>query len=299
MRVPFGDRVDPLLELDVVGADEPLPPVGRHPAGELALPLDDDPAALGQFDGAGLAEDLAADVVAVGDVHGRLDVHQRAVGHLEHQDQRVLQLLGRQAAAPRVEHWVATTSEPRSQREVSMSCTQVSTMTPSVVTLSGTAGLRCAEWNISGRADRRPRSSASLHRPVAVVVAAHEADHDQPPAGGDLGVEDPLARLLGGRQRLLAEHLLAGRDAGQHVLLVGADPRRRRRRRRHPGSVDQLLPGLVEPWRRAVRPPPSCARSRSTSVTAETRAPDRTWVSRRMWSWPIIPTPMTPTLTVT
>src|SRR3954469_10868568 len=42
-----------------------------------------------------------------------------------------------------------------------------------------------------------------------------------------------------------------------------------------------------------------CARSRSVSVTAVTRAPDRTWVNLRMWSWPIIPTPMTPTLTVT
>src|SRR3954462_8676080 len=42
-----------------------------------------------------------------------------------------------------------------------------------------------------------------------------------------------------------------------------------------------------------------CARSRSASVTAATREPERTWVSLRMWSWPIIPTPMTPTLTVT
>src|SRR3954468_10861773 len=37
----------------------------------------------------------------------------------------------------------------------------------------------------------------------------------------------------------------------------------------------------------------------SASVTAATRAPDRTCVSLRMWSWPIIPTPMTPTFTVT
>src|SRR5215211_5928753 len=41
------------------------------------------------------------------------------------------------------------------------------------------------------------------------------------------------------------------------------------------------------------------ARSRSASLTPATRAPERTWVSLRMWSWPIIPTPMTPTLTVT
>src|SRR3954471_21634320 len=42
-----------------------------------------------------------------------------------------------------------------------------------------------------------------------------------------------------------------------------------------------------------------CARSMSASVTAATRAPESTCVSLRMWSWPIIPTPMTPTLTVT
>jgi hypothetical protein len=40
------------------------------------------------------------------------------------------------------------------------------------------------------------------------------------------------------------------------------------------------------------------ARSRSTSVTAVTRAPDNTSVSLRMWSCPIIPAPMTPTFTV-
>src|SRR6478609_297445 len=41
------------------------------------------------------------------------------------------------------------------------------------------------------------------------------------------------------------------------------------------------------------------ASSRLTSVTALTDAPARTVVSLRMWSLPIIPTPMTPTLTVT
>jgi len=40
------------------------------------------------------------------------------------------------------------------------------------------------------------------------------------------------------------------------------------------------------------------ARSKSTSVTAEMRAPETTCVMRRMWSCPIMPTPMTPTLRV-
>src|SRR5664279_4514435 len=41
------------------------------------------------------------------------------------------------------------------------------------------------------------------------------------------------------------------------------------------------------------------ASSRLTSVTAVTPAPASTVVSRRMWSLPIMPTPITPTLTVT
>ena len=49
----------------------------------------------------------------------------------------------------------------------------------------------------------------------------------------------------------------------------------------------------------ASSPATALARLRSTSVTATTRAPDSTWVSRRMWSCPIMPTPMTPTLRVT
>src|SRR5690349_2633527 len=41
------------------------------------------------------------------------------------------------------------------------------------------------------------------------------------------------------------------------------------------------------------------ARSASTSVTADTRTPESTRLSRRMWSWPIIPVPITPTFRVT
>jgi hypothetical protein len=64
-------------------------------------------------------------------------------------------------------------------------------------------------------------------------------------AGRHLGVEDPLARLPRGGQRLLAEHLLARGDAGQHELLVSRPPRRD-----HDGVdvriLDQILTGLVE-----------------------------------------------------
>src|SRR6476646_2980180 len=62
------DGGEPLGELDVVGADEPLPPVLGHPAGERATLADDDRGGLGQADGALLADDLAPDVVAVADV---------------------------------------------------------------------------------------------------------------------------------------------------------------------------------------------------------------------------------------
>src|SRR5580704_3140979 len=48
------------------------------------------------------------------------------------------------------------------------------------------------------------------------------------------------------------------------------------------------------------RPAATCpARAASTSLTATTAPPVRTWEIRRMWSWPIMPVPMTPTLTVT
>ena len=71
-----------------------------------------------------------------------------------------------------------------------------------------------------------------LERPVGRVVPAHVADLDQPTTERDLGVDDPQAGLLRGRQRLLAEDGLAGRDRRQHVLLVASDPTSRRPPRR-------------------------------------------------------------------
>ena len=97
-----------------------------------------------------------------------------------------------------------------------------------------------------------------LHCPVPVVVAAHEPDHDQPAASGHLGVQDPFAGLPGGRQRLLAEHLLARRDTGQHVLLMGRSPGGNDDRV-NPGIGDEVLPGLMhlhsgQPLDRGLRP---------------------------------------------
>ena len=84
------DTVDPFLELGVVGGDETLAPVLRHPTGELVVPPNGDRAEVTQGGSAGLADHLAADVVAVADVDAGLDVHQRAAAGFEHQQQRVL-----------------------------------------------------------------------------------------------------------------------------------------------------------------------------------------------------------------
>jgi hypothetical protein len=111
------------------------------------------------------------------------------------------------------------------------------------VAVPGVEHQRCADV---------PRGDRGLHGPVGLVVAAHEPDHDVPLAGGDLRVEDALARLAGGGQRLLAEHLLARRDGGEHVLLVRRAPRGDDDRV-DLGVVDQLLPGLQRLGRRQVR----------------------------------------------
>ncbi len=45
-----------------------------------------------------------------------------------------------------------------------MSCTQVSTTTPSLVTLGGTAGLRCEEYTISGAPMSPARTTSFIAR---------------------------------------------------------------------------------------------------------------------------------------
>ena len=168
---------------------------------------------------------------------------QHAVGQLEQQQDRGpagarAARLDRRGLRTSAE----TTSASNSQREVSMSCTQVSTRTPSVVH-AGRHRRVAVPGVVQQRGADLPVVQRGLHRAVGVVVAAHEPDHDQPLARGDLGVEDALARLPGGGERLLAEHLLARLDAGQHVLLVGGAPRGDDDRV-DLGVRDQLLAGL-------------------------------------------------------
>src|SRR5215207_2255895 len=68
------EGVDPLLELDVVGADEPFPPIGRNPSCVGAISADHHWTGVVQRGRPLLADDLTPDVVAVLDVHRRLDV---------------------------------------------------------------------------------------------------------------------------------------------------------------------------------------------------------------------------------
>ena len=55
---------------------------------------------------------------------------------------------------------------------------------------------------------------------VALVIAAHEANLNQLPAGLDLRLYDALAGIGLGSQRLFAEHILACRDGSQNVLFM-------------------------------------------------------------------------------
>jgi hypothetical protein len=76
-----------------------------------------------------------------------------------------------------------------------------------------------------------------LEGAVRGVVPAHVTDLDEPPAGSGLGVEDLQARFTRLGQWLLAEHVLPGRDRGQHVLRVGRSPR---------GDDDRVHVGVVD-----------------------------------------------------
>ena len=71
-----------------------------------------------------------------------------------------------------------------------------------------------------GRAEPA-RNDGAAHREVAGIEAAHEADLDEAPAEGGLGGDDAQAALDRRRKRLLAEHRLAGRKAGEDEALMG------------------------------------------------------------------------------
>src|SRR5205823_150447 len=97
-------RVQPFLQFGVVGADEPVAPVHRDAAAVPVLRPHGHLADVGQGDGAGLADHLAADVVTVPGVEEQLVVDERAAGRLEYQDQRVLQAVGGTAGAAWRQH---------------------------------------------------------------------------------------------------------------------------------------------------------------------------------------------------
>ena len=177
---------------------------------------------VGQLDGAGLPGHLAADLVAVVDVHRHLDVDEDAVGHLEEHEQRVLQRAAA-AAPPGREHLDGDDLGAEQPA-------QLVDLVDGGVGDGHVAGVVRGHGGVAVGAVRQQRSADGaavdglLEGPVRGVVAAVEADLDQPPAGGDLGLDDAPAGVLRGRQRLLAEDGLAGSDAGQHVRLVGGPP---------------------------------------------------------------------------
>jgi hypothetical protein len=70
---------------------------------------------------------------------------------------------------------------------------------------------------------------------VARVVTTHETDRDQPAAELNLCRHYPDRAGHVGSQRLLAQHGLAGREAGQHELLV------RLVRRRDQHRIDRVV----------------------------------------------------------
>ena len=221
---------------------------GTRPENVVVQPHGDR-AGLAQRGRAVLADHLAADVVAVADVDAGLDVDQRAAAGLEDQQQRILELPA-VAVLPRLEH-------RRGDDLLAEHPARHVDVVHGGVGDRHLPGVMARDAGVAVRAVHHQRSTDvaavdhGLERPVGGVVPAHVADLDQPPAEGDLGVDDPAAGLLRGGQRLLAEDRLAGLDRGEDVLLV----------RRTPGAdedrvdivgVDQFLTGRV--GRRAGNP---------------------------------------------
>jgi len=181
---------------------------------------------VGQGDGAGLADDLAANVVAVPGADEQLIVDQGAAGHLEQQDQRILQAVGGLAAAARRQHGGGhdlLAEQPPD--DVHLVHSRVADDH-----VGGEAVVRHRRVAVRAVHQQRRAEAAvvqgGLHGPVARVVAAHEADLDQAAARGHLGLHDVLAGGAGRGERLLAEHRLARADRGEDLLLMGRAPGR-------------------------------------------------------------------------
>ena len=225
-RRPGGHRRQPVLQFRVVGADEPVPPVDGHPAVMPSGPPHGHLADVREGHRAGLADDLAADVVAVSGVDEQFVVDKYAIGHLEDQDQRILQVGGGLAAAARLQHAGGRdllAEQPPDQVDLVHRGVADDHLRGEAVRRHGRIAVRAVHQQ------RRPDAAVfqrGLHGLVARVVAAHEADLDAPAAGRHLGVHDPQAGVAGRRERLLAEHRLAGLDRRDHLLLVGGTPGR-------------------------------------------------------------------------
>ena len=151
------------------------------------------------------------------------DVNDGAARHLEQHEERVAQVAGAAVAARR-EHL------RRHDLLVQQPAHQVDLVHGGVVDRH-VAGIVPGHRRVAVGAVHHQRCTDGaagerrLQRAVGSIVATHEADLDQAPAELHLGLEDAQAGILRGRQRLLAEHRLAGGDAGQHIFLVRTAPR--------------------------------------------------------------------------
>ena len=222
------DGLHPLAELDVVGLDEALLPVGHdgHGLGGLhAVPAGGTGAAhhgvgIGQLDGAVLADHLALDIIAVAVGHLDLHVDEAALlGAHQHHLGVVIALVGVGALADlhALDVLILVVQQPAA--DVQLVDGHVG---DAVLGLEARALGHIA---VAGLDDQGTAQLAGvddpLHLGIAPVIVAHEAHLHQTLADLLLTLDDVLAVLGVLRQGLLAEAPLLLGQGLHHVVVVG------------------------------------------------------------------------------
>ena len=173
---------------------------------------------LGQVDAALLADDLAADVIAVAAIYEGFYINAHAGFGGQIHDLRVAQLAFRVAGGLGeydLGSLVVFTEQPAQN---------VDFVDHGVLNRHRSGKTRCVIVAVYAVQHERQAVLAGidsfLELIVARVIAAHEADLNQLLAGGHLSLYDALAGIRLGCQRLFAEYILAGLDCRHDVLLV-------------------------------------------------------------------------------